>query len=499
MKRGTRVFGLLLLLMLLASCKQGTFYAALGDQIAAKNSVVTSSGIALNPATATVNVNILLQFVATGGTPPYTFTLTASGSGSPSITNTGLYRSGFTTPGIDTVKVTDSTPVTPKVATATVNVSATATNVDYTIQSVNPPVAGNGGQPIPPGFNFIVKNNGAANGTQPLSWWVYISDSPTFNTSGMQVLCGNVFGGLPSLGTATFQITGTWPVVSGPGPPKYLFFQIAAADDLNPNNNVYGGLSTPVTLSPPNVDYAVSAVTNMGAATAPVLGPMTGKFHLNNGGPDNGTQYVSWAAYASPRGAVDSSAVLIATGSTPPLPASGSTDIPFSGQWPMRYGNYQLVVSVSVPVEMDTNLSNLVAASGSTAAVGFIPETEPNDTVATAQNLGVTLQPGMSVLVTRSVAGLPADNHDVFAFNTGTATSVSLYMSWPGSQNVTLSFYKNLPVVTQLLPTASTVTGSSLILTWNVDSAGTPRWIDVNTPGGWPVGNIPYTLIITAN
>jgi hypothetical protein len=72
-------------------------------------------------------------------------------------------------------------------------------------------------------------------------------------------------------------------------------------------------------------------------------------------------------------------------------------------------------------------------------------------------------------------------------------------MSWPGSQNVTLSFYKNLPVVTQLLPTASTVTGSSLILTWNVDSAGTPRWIDVNTPGGWPVGNIPYTLIITAN
>jgi hypothetical protein len=165
----------------------------------------------------------------------------------------------------------------------------------------------------------------------------------------------------------------------------------------------------------------------------------------------------------------------------------------------MRYGNYQLVVSVSVPVDVDTILSNNVAATGilSTTAVGYIYETESNDTVATAQDLGLTLQPGMSVLVTRSLAGLPADNHDVFAFNTGTATSVSLYMSWVGSQNVILSFYKDS--VTQVPPTATTLTGSSLILTWNRDATGAPRWIDVKNPGGWLAGSVPYTLIITAN
>jgi len=230
-----------------------------------------------------------------------------------------------------------------------------------------------------------------------------------------------------------------------------------------------------------------------------VLGPLTGSFHLANAGPNNGTQYASWAAYASLTGLVDASAVLVATGTTPPLVSTGSINIPFSGQWPIHYGNYQLVVTVSVPVDFDTNLANNVAASGSTAAVGFIAEVEPNNDAVTlspanVQDLGITLQPGMSVLVTGNLSGA-ADIDDVFTFNTGTANSVSLYISWSGLHAVALNFLKNLPVTT--LASTSTVGGTSLSLSWNVDAASTQRWIDVANTLLQTVS--PYTLIITGN
>jgi len=344
---------------------------------------------------------------------------------------------------------------------------------------------------------FKIQNLGSANTTQPIAWTAYVA--PVLTPSLVTYVASGSFAGPVNAGTtsAFIPFAGTWPTATG---TYVLVVTVSSPEDTVPGNNT--GNSAGYGVVAPHVDYAVSAVTNTGAATAPVQGPLTGSFHLANGGPDKGTQYVSWAAYASESGAVDSSAVLVATGTTPPLVATGSTNIPFSGQWPIHYGNYQLVVSVSVPVDLDTNLVNNVVASGSTAAVGFINETEPNDDIAAlvaVQNLGVTLQPGMSVVVTRSLAGLPSDNHDVFMFNTGTATSVSLYLSWASSQGVTLSFYKNLPSVTQLAPTTSTLNGTSLILTWNVDAAGTPRWIDVKNPGGWLAGSVPYTLIITGN
>ena len=131
--------------------------------------------------------------------------------------------------------------------------------------------------------------------------------------------------------------------------------------------------------------------------------------------------------------------------------------------------------------------------------VGVINEKEPNDD-ATAlsppnvQDMGVTLKPGMSILVSRILPG--SDFDDVFAFNTGTAASVSLYMSWPsaGGQNVTLRFKKDLPVVTTIA-SATIAAGNSLSLSWDVDVASKQRWIDANNAGG----ETAYTLIITGN
>ncbi len=187
MKRGTRVFGLLLLLMLLASCKQGTFYAALGDQIVVPLSIAPTAAhdcrpdqpdlqrhrrrssvyllgiiragnhqqlhrgflcqrrrdrnhprdrqeqedkrcnadgdfpglLALNPATATVNVNCTTSIRRHGGTPPYTFSMTATGSGSPTLTGSGSTRQGSLLPNRHG-EVTDSAHAHTSTQTATV-------------------------------------------------------------------------------------------------------------------------------------------------------------------------------------------------------------------------------------------------------------------------------------------------------------------------------------------------------------------------------------------
>ena len=283
--------------------------------------------------------------------------------------------------------------------------------------------------------------------------------------------------------------TGTWP----PAPGNYvLVVSASSVEDTVPANN--SGNSAGYGTTPALVDYAVSAVTNKGAATAAVLGAATGSFHLTNNGPFNGTQYVSWAAYASLSGLVDSSAVLVASGTWRPLAKSESADISFNGQWPMRYGYYQLVVSVTVPVDVDTNSSNNVAASGSVTAVGFIGAVEPNDDYVNLTNpndLGIALQPGMSV----SVSGeLQTDTEDVFAFNTGTASSVTVYISWTaGAHDVTVYF---MTAANTSVQSSSVLSGSSLSTTWVSDAPGVQRWIRVSTTAA----TIPsYTLILTGN
>ena len=87
---------------------------------------------------------------------------------------------------------------------------------------------------------------------------------------------------------------------------------------------------------------------------------------------------------------------------------------------------------------------------------------------------------------------MPADSRDVFTLNTGTAASVSLYLNWAVSQNVTLDFLEKGPPVS-LAATISTTSGTSLSLSWNVDALQT--WIDVENPAG----ETAYTLLISGN
>ena len=426
--RRTPVLGLLFLTLALASCKEGTFYGALGDQIAktalsiaptagtiadgttltfsatggtppytysvvsgpgsidSTTGVFSSNGggtvvirvtdknkktsdatitvtpiglLTLNPSpTINVNVNTTIQFVAVGGTLPYHFT-TTSGSGHPSIDpNTGLYVSGFTTGGFDMVTVADSTPVTPQAATAKVNVTATATNVDYTVTTVTPPTTGKGGMSIPAGYTFTVKNIGVAGGSQALNWWVYISGS-TLNAAGTQVLASNLTGApLVSSGTVTIPITGTWPVVPIPaGATENLYVMVAAADDLNSANNIAGPF--PVVLSPPNVDYSATWPTH----TSPLVagGPLSESFTLQNIGTDPGSKSVQWTAYVSNNSLPSVSGDTVISAGTYSIPGPLPASIGINGTWPSAHGACYLKVKLSAPD--DINPANDIQAS----------------------------------------------------------------------------------------------------------------------------------------
>jgi hypothetical protein len=62
----------------------------------------------VDPKGAEVMYNDLLQFSASGGQPPYTFTMPQNISGGSVNSETGLYQAGSLAPGIDRVLVTDS-------------------------------------------------------------------------------------------------------------------------------------------------------------------------------------------------------------------------------------------------------------------------------------------------------------------------------------------------------------------------------------------------------
>ncbi len=698
---------------------------------------VTPTGLlTINPVTASVGLNSSIQFVAAGGTPPYSFSLGATTS-SPTINGaSGLYTSGFTSGGADQVRVTDSAAST---AAATVDVTATVTNVDYTIQSGIYPTAGTGGRPIPGGYSFTVRNGGVAAGGRPVNWWVYLSNTVTLNTAGTILLSS---GSTPALGagaSTAVPITGTWPVVPVPaGATRYLFVMIQADDDLNSSNNLT--TANAVVLNPPNVDYSVSAPSSTGGLvagqavtgnftlqnlgsdagvlsvawtayvstdstatidagakaidsgsaaalgaspastvvsfagvwpTAPggpyylkasasspedintannvsVSGPYTttfvdytvtavnnlggtgagqtlsASFDLKNIGtgagsqpvswtayvsptatlgagdavlasgtvpasgvpatvpfsalwpttagtwyliisisaaddtvpsnntvasaafvttpaqPDytvisvtntgsapwipgapvpftfqiknistqNGTQPLSWTVYASTKNFLDGSAIPVASGTNLPFAAGATVPISSSGPWPLNYGNYYLIASVTVAE--DVNPSNNSAPTAGTTPVGIYSETEPNGDYVGLTNYnnfgiagGVVMRPGMSILINASLPN-PVNNtdkDDIFQFNTGTANAINFSMSWTGSFDAGL-FPMTGP---NTFPPGSAIgitAASSLALGWVPDAPSVPRWIDVQDGVGGTYGkeNIgPYTLVISAN
>ncbi len=104
----------------------------------ATTAVIVGAGVSVSPATATVVSGGTQTFTASGGSPPYAWSLTTDGSGSTAaITATGGVYTAGTTPGTDVVTATDSVGST-GTATITVTVAKVAAGAACTTTAACP-------------------------------------------------------------------------------------------------------------------------------------------------------------------------------------------------------------------------------------------------------------------------------------------------------------------------------------------------------------------------
>ena len=141
----------------------------------------TSTPLQISPTTQTVNIGGTVNFSATGGTAPYTFSLLVDNSMADINLATGVYTAG-TLVGTDTVRVTDALGAT---SDATVNVSSgAATRLAFLVQPMNA-IAG---QSISPALQVAIQDNAGntvRNATDPVT--IAIGNNP-----GASTLSGNV-------------------------------------------------------------------------------------------------------------------------------------------------------------------------------------------------------------------------------------------------------------------------------------------------------------------
>lgn len=357
------------------------------------------------------------------------------------MTAAGVYTAGAVAGVSDIIVVTDSdSPVATCAVPATIGVVAAVTNVDYETTSDTFPASALAGSTIT--GSFTIMNSGSADGSKPVSWWLFVSDDGSFDGNGEILVASNSTGFLTAGGSAPVTPTGNWPTMTG---TYTVFVMISAEDDLTHGNNIYDAGT--IALNVPDVDYRVVQVEHTGGGEKVPGQPFTGRFQYANNGPlaaADGLGTLSWEAYVSLQDAVleaGDSRVAFGTG----LSAMDAGDPPsgwtnFSGTWSLRYGDYFLIVKVSSPDnEMDT--SNDQGASPS-VQVGVYTEVGPNDNWTVLPGGGnyniltgasppnpIALQPGMSIKIHGNNIS-NSDRDDVFLFNTGTANSITFTVTW---------------------------------------------------------------------
>jgi hypothetical protein len=280
------------LLMSLAGCKDFSFFSELGAK----------GTMQISPSAAEIRVDASITFTASGGNPPYTFTVSGSGTVDPV---TGQYSAPPAT-GTDIVTATDATG---QVAAAVVTISLEALAIAPTSVTV----------PVGSGLTF------AATGGAPS----YTYDIQTDNSgASIDPSTGEYVAGTAT-GTDTVRVTDTEA------------------------NSVTATVT--VTAITTGVDYGISGDTLPGSAFAGSA--VTGDFTIHNAGTATGTAEVSWWLFISEDGTFGGAGEhLIDSGTvSTDIPAAGDHLVTPAGTWPadLAEGNYDLFIMISSPDDLN--------------------------------------------------------------------------------------------------------------------------------------------------
>ncbi len=341
-------------------------------------SVTIVEALSLEPAQVELYFNESQSFGPSGGSPPYEFELTGSGSGSPTVdAQTGEYTAGDVA-GTDIVTVTDSAGRTVSAAISVLKDPITV-DVDYVVQSVTHTAGTDVGGPVQ--GELAIENLGTDGGTATVNWRVVASTDMTLDVPADPVIAAGSIEGLLAGGSSeAISFDGLWPAVAN---EYYLLAHIAASDDVNGGNNTDTSVLVTITgVAPtPDVNYLASdlSVTSSTAGAG-----AAGTFDISNVGTDTGYATLAWTLFVSTDATFDANTDrVVSVGTTTALDAGGVVDdLAFVGTWHEDVGAYNLFLSVSASDENDTT-DNVLGPAAVTLVAKDIDYVADTWTVAT--------------------------------------------------------------------------------------------------------------------
>jgi hypothetical protein len=353
--------------------------------------VQTTGALVISPSAVSVAPGGSVTFVPIGGTPPYSFSMQASGSGSPSVASpSGVYTAGSST-GIDVVKLADSAAGT---ATATITVTTVPPPV-YTITSVPVPTGSTTGQAV--SGTFTIHNGGTAAGSAPINWQVYASLGDAVYNAGDILLASGSTPGLGISGTSSPGWAGTWPSTAG---TWYIVVRASAADA--PPIADAASLSIAVT-DPPPPNYTVSfnaAIPWSGQVGTLMSVTGTPQITISNLTGNTGHATITWSVYLSTDNVLDAGDTLIAQGTNAALGGLGSVTKSFDTNWPAAPGKFYWFIA-TVSASDDSNpLDNTVTSQHAVATGDYRYQegAEDNSGVGPNPPAGQTSTTGVNTL-----------------------------------------------------------------------------------------------------
>lgn len=338
-------------LLLLSGCREAGLY----DQLGPLN---TSDELAIGPAEVTLQQSDATLFTGLGGSPPYSYAVTA-GTGAIDAA-TGIYNAPASL-STETVTVTDSKG---KQASATVRVVSTDGALSLTPLYTT----------VPPGqtLQFVASGGSGASVN-------YLFDITSPESGGPVVDGAGLYTAGNSEGTDVIRIRDSLT-----GESRYARVAVAVGSS--------------------NVDYRIINIDTASLSAGGTIGSgftFVAAFQIENAGTDNGSSDLFWRVYHSTDGSLGNGDTLLDEGSLAGgLTAGGTTTVDIAGTWPIAAGAGNLFVTVNALDDGD--LSNNVSSAIGTAldplqvdnevsAVSLLSGTlvgEPFDGSFTVTNLG---------------------------------------------------------------------------------------------------------------